>query len=119
MPVQTSGAVSVQEDRPFFTFPDTQVDGTGGAGCEGDGGDLAALTGDRQRPMPAFHPEMLNVGVQRFGDPQPVQGEQTCQGVVAATGEAGLDQEHAEFVAIQPGGVRLVVQPGAAHMHRR
>ncbi len=62
---------------------------------------------------------MLNVGVERFGDPEPVQRQQTSEGVVTASSEAGLDQEHAEFVAIQPGGVRLVVQPGAAHMHRR
>ncbi len=69
--------------------------------------------------MPAFHPEMLNVGVERFGDPQPVQSEQAGEGVVAAPGEAGLDQEHPEFVAVEAGGVRLVVQPRAAHMHRR
>jgi hypothetical protein len=43
---------------------------------------------------------VLDVGVQRFGDPQPVQGEQTSQCVVASPGETGLHEELAELVAI-------------------
>ena len=39
--------------------------------------------------------------------------------MVAATGKASLDQEHAEFVAIQPGGVRFVTQFRAPKVHRR
>ncbi len=38
--------------------------------------------------------------------------------MVAAAGQSGFDQEHAEFVAVQTGGVRLVVQLRATHMHR-
>lgn len=44
-------------------------------------------------------------------------GQQTRRRVVAATNESGLDREHAEFVAIHPGGVRLVMQTGAKNMH--
>jgi hypothetical protein len=102
-----------------FTFSDTEVDGPSGPWCEGDGGDLAALASDRQRSMTAFHPEMLNVGVQRLGDPQPVQRQQTGQGMISTSSESSLDQEHAELVAIQSSGVRLIVQPRATHMHRR
>ena len=39
MPIETSGAIVVQEDRSFLPFSDTQVDGTGGPGCKGDGDD--------------------------------------------------------------------------------
>ena len=119
MPIEASRAVSVQEDGAFFTLPDAEVDGAGSAGCGGDGGDLATLADDRQDAVPAFRPQVLNAGVQRLGDTQPVQSEQKRQGVVAASSESGLDQEHAEFDAIQAGGVGLVVQPRATDVHRR
>jgi len=41
MSVQATGAMRVQEDGSLVTFTDAQVNGTGGAGCEGDGDDLA------------------------------------------------------------------------------
>jgi len=59
---------------------------------------------------PRSNPEVLNVGVQRFTDPEPVQCEQTCHAVVAATGRASLYQEDAQFVAVTTGGIRFVVQ---------
>ena len=66
MSVQATSAIAVQQDRSLVTFPDTQVDGSGGAGSEGDGDDLAALATDGQRPMSPLQPEVLNVGAQRF-----------------------------------------------------
>ena len=51
--------------------------------------DLVALAGDRQRPMPTFHPEMIDVSVQR-GDPQPVQRQQRGKGVIPSSGQSGL-----------------------------
>ena len=60
--------------------------------------------------MPPLQPEMFDIGVQRIGDPQTIQSEEARQPVVAATGKVSLDQEHAQFVAIQAGGVRFVVQ---------
>ena len=78
------------------------------------GDDLAALAGDGQGAVPSLQPEVFNVGVERLGDPQTVQCQQASQPVVSSAGQPGLDQEHAEFVAIQPGGVRFIVQLGAA-----
>jgi hypothetical protein len=36
--------------------------------------------------------------------------------VLGRRAEPGGDPQRAEFVAVQPGGVRLVVQPGPADM---
>lgn len=54
--------------------------------------------------MPAFEAEVFDVGAQGFGDTQPVEREQRRQGVVATTGQPGLDQERPELVAIKPDG---------------
>ena len=42
--------------------------------------------------------------LRRFGDPQPVQREQRDQRAVAEIAEPGLDEERAEFVAVQAEG---------------
>jgi hypothetical protein len=42
------------EQRSFGALADGQVDGAGGARCERDGDDLAALAGDDQGAVPAF-----------------------------------------------------------------
>ncbi len=39
--------------------------------------------------------------------------------MLAGGPEAGGDEQGADFVAVQPGGVRLVVDAGPADMHRR
>ena len=72
-------SVSGQEDWPAGTFSGGQVDRPGGARRQRDSDDLAALTGDGQRPVPAFQAEVLDIGPSGFGDPQPVQGEQGDQ----------------------------------------
>jgi len=41
-------------------------------------------------PFPA---DVFDVSPERFGVSQPVQGQQTGQGTIAATGEAGLDAD--------------------------
>ena len=112
MPIETTSAVMVQEDRSFLPFPDAQVDGPSRPRRERDGDDLASLTGDRQRPVPPLQPKMLDIGVQSFRDAQPVLCQQTRQPVVAAASQTGLDQEHPKFVAIQTGSVRFIVQLG-------
>jgi hypothetical protein len=43
-----------EEQQPFGALADSQVDRAGGARCEGDGDDLAALAGDHQGAVPAF-----------------------------------------------------------------
>jgi RIO kinase 1 len=53
VPVQPP-PVSGQEDRPPGPFSNGQVDGPGSARRERDGGDLVALAGDGQRPVPAL-----------------------------------------------------------------
>lgn len=69
---------------------------------------------DRRR-----HAAVLDVGAERFGDPQSVQGEKRDEGVVAGSGVAGGDKDRAELVAVQPHGVGLVVQVRAAYVERR
>jgi hypothetical protein len=113
MPVQPA-AVQSEEDRSFGAFADGQVDRPGGARCERDSDDLAALAGYHQGSVAALDTESFDVGAGGFGDPQSVQREQGDQRVLRRRAEPGGDQEGAELVAVQPGGVRLVVQPRPA-----
>ena len=55
----------------------------------------------------------------RLRHSQPVQGEQGNQRVLQRRAKAGGDQHGAEFVAVQGGGMRLVVQPRAADVRGR
>ena len=120
------GAVPVQpppvrgeEQRSFVALADGQVDRAGGARRERDGDDLAALMGDEQGPVPAFHAQVLDVGAGRLRHPQPVQRQQQDQRVLCRRAETGGDQQRAELVAVQGGSVRLVVQPGPADVRGR
>ncbi len=51
--------------------------------------------------------------------PQPVEGEQGDQGVLGGRPKPGGDQQGAEFVAVQGGGMRLIIQPGTADVRGR
>jgi len=67
----------------------------------------------------AFDAERLDVGVCSFGDAEPVEGQQGDQRVFRRRSEPGGDQERAELVAVQAGGVGFVVQAGPANMRGR
>ena len=67
--------------------------------------------------MTAFEPEVFDIGPDRFGDPQPVQRQQEIRAWSRA-GETGGDEHSADFVAVQAGGVGLVVQARPTDMHR-
>jgi len=69
--------------------------------------------------MAPLHTKLPYVGIQRFRDPQPVERQQTGQRMIPATTKSGLDQEHAQLVAIQPSGMGFIVETGATHMSRR
>jgi len=97
VPVQPP-PVRSQEHRPAGTLADGQVNRPGGARCQRDGDYLAALTGNRQRPVPALQAEVLDVRAGGLGDPQPVQGEQGDQRMLGRRAEPG-DQQSAELVA--------------------
>jgi hypothetical protein len=74
---------------------------------------LPALAGDGQGPVAAFGAQGLDTGAGGFGDPQPVQGEQRDQSMLWRRPKTELGEMLvAELVAVQPGGVLLVVQPG-------
>src|SRR5947209_1022116 len=94
-------AVVADKDGSVVAFPDGEIDGPGGAGCKGDGDDLAALAPDRERAVAAFEAEGFDVGAGRLGDPQPVEREQADEGVVAGVAEAGRDEHGPDLVAVQ------------------
>ena len=71
---------------------------------------LAALAGDGQLPVATLGAERLDAGAGGLRNLQPVQGEQ---------GDESVLRGRAEFVAVQPGGTRLVVQAGPAGMGGR
>jgi hypothetical protein len=103
VPVHSS-AFDAGEDRPHRPLTDVQIQRPTGARCDGDSDVLAALAHDRQRTMPALCRQIVDVGIQRFGDPQPIQRQQRHQRTVTEIAEPSLHEERAEFVAIQAEG---------------
>jgi hypothetical protein len=79
----------------------------------------AALAGDNKGPVPPLDAQGLNAGASGFGDTQPVERQQRDQRVLVWRAQPGGDQQRAEFVAVQPGGVRLIVQTRSAHVSGR
>ncbi len=49
----------------------------------------------------------------------PFNASNENQRVIAGAGEAGGDEHRADLVAVQAGGVGLVIQAWSAHMHGR
>jgi hypothetical protein len=103
---------SGDEDRPVAPVADREIDRPGGPEGERDHGLLAALAGDRQGAVAALGAQRRDVGAGSLGDPQPVEGEQGDQGMLRRRAEPGGDQERADLVAVQPGRMGLVVDPG-------
>jgi len=68
--------VASEEDRPFATLTDGQVDSPGGTRREGDGDDLASLPQHHEGAMPPLERQGLDIGAAGFGDPQPVERQQ-------------------------------------------
>jgi hypothetical protein len=60
------------KNRAARAFADRQVNGAGGARCERDSHDLAALARDHQGPVTALEAEVLDVRAGRLRYPQPV-----------------------------------------------
>src|ERR671910_2776391 len=69
--------------------------------------------------MPPLQAEVLDVGADGFGDSQAVEGQQAEQCMVPGACQPGVDQNGAYLVAVQAGGVGLVVQAGSTYMRRR
>jgi hypothetical protein len=67
----------------------------------------------------ALESQVLDVSADGLGDPQPVEGQHTDRRVIAGGGQSGGDQHGADLVAVQAGGVGLVVQPGSPHVRGR
>jgi hypothetical protein len=84
-----------------------------------DGDQLAALTQHGQGAVPAFETEIVEVGAECFGDPQPVDRQQADQRVLGGGAEPGRDQQRAELVAVQPYNVRFIIEPGSADVRGR
>jgi hypothetical protein len=109
----------MRKDGAVAAFAGGQVDRPGSAGRQRDGDDLAALTGDRQRPVSPLQAQVLDIGAGGLGDSQAVQREQGDQRVLGRRPEPSSHQQGSQLVAVQGGGMRLVVQPRAADMHGR
>ena len=111
--------VPTQEDRALHPLADGQVERTRSARGERDDDDLAPFPQHSQGAMAAFHAECRDVGAERLRDPQAVDGQERDEGVLAGGGQPCRYEERANFVAVQAGGVGLVVEARAAHMGGR
>jgi hypothetical protein len=80
---------------------------------------VPAFAHDSERVVASFKAKIVNVGTDRFGDPQPIRCHQTGQGMVPRTGQAGLDKEGTEFVSILSTHRRLLALPGSLHVRCR
>src|SRR5215470_1166975 len=69
--------------------------------------------------MPTVQAQLLDVGTYSLRYPQPIQREQGDQRMLQWWAEPGRDEQGAELVAVQGGGVRLVVQPRPPHVSGR
>jgi hypothetical protein len=98
---------------------DGQVDRPRGARCERDGDHHAALAGDHQGAVPTLDAQGLDVGAGGFRHAQPVERQQRDQRMLTGRAQPGGDQQRAQFVAVQPGGVRLIVQAGPPYVSGR
>jgi hypothetical protein len=96
------------EDRTVGSLADVQVEHPSGSRGERDRDVLAARAHDPKGEMTALDVHVVDVRIQGFGDPQPVQRQQADQGVITSRAETGLDEQGAKLVAIQPDGARLV-----------
>jgi hypothetical protein len=115
VPVQSPPARS-GEQRPVGALADRQVNCAGSPGCERDGDDLAALADDELGAVAGFQAQVLDVGTRGLGRSQSVEREQGDERVLGGRAGPGGYQEGAEFVAVQGGGVRLIIEPGTANV---
>ena len=69
--------------------------------------------------MTAFESDIVGVSVERLGDAESVQSKEACQRMVSCSGESGLDEEGAEFVAVQPVHGGLLTEPGSSDVGSR
>ena len=116
MPVQAV-SVAAKEDRALVTLAHRQVDRPRRARGERDGDHLAALAGDGQRPVAAFGAQRLDVRAGGLPATRSVRAGRSAH--ARPPRRAGGDQHRAELIAVQTGGMRLIVQPGTAHVRCR
>jgi hypothetical protein len=79
---------------------------------------FAALAIQGQGAMATFEAERLDVGTERFGDSQPVDSQQRDKRVLARRRQSRRDEQRTDVVAVQTGGVGLVVKARAPNMNR-
>jgi hypothetical protein len=66
-----------------------------------------------------FDAEGFDVGAGGLGDPKAVQCQERDQGMLGRGSEAGGDEQRADLLAVQLGGVGLIVQAEPADMDGR
>jgi hypothetical protein len=66
-----------------------------------------------------FQAQVLDIGTGGLRDPQPVQGKQRDQRMLGRRAEPGGDQQCPELIAVQGGGMRLIIHPRTADMSGR
>ena len=75
---------------------------------------LPPLRSYSQSAVASLQAQRLDVGAKRFGDPQPIEGQERDESVLGRGAEPGDDQQRAHFVAVEADGVALEVQARAA-----
>jgi hypothetical protein len=111
-----SRLVVVHQDGPLASLTDVEVDCPCCVGCERNGDHLASFAGDGQCAVPLLYAEIFDIGVKRLGYAETVQSQETGKGVIPATGESSLDEEHPKFIAVKTHRMGLVVQARPSHM---
>lgn len=105
-------AFPAAQNRAFVVFADGQVDRAGGSRDQRDRGGFVAFACNAQDPMASLDGHILDVGLARFADSQPVQAQEHSEGLVCAVAVVGGGEEHAELRSVQTasiGGVDLRV----------
>jgi hypothetical protein len=93
--------VGAEEHWAHGALADREVNGAGDARGERHGDGLAAFAQHRQCPVTAFEAEVVDIDADRLRDPQPVEGEEGHQRVIAGRRQASGDEDGADLVAVQ------------------
>jgi len=118
VPVQPA-AVSPSKQWPVGALTHGSVDVSRGAWCQRDESGLVALPDDPDNPVTVRERQVDQIGSARFRHAQGVEGEQTGQCVVVATGKTGLDEERAELGPVESEPGRLLGDLRSPHVDRR
>ena len=108
-------AVMANQNRALSSFPDGEVDRTGGAENERDEGRFVAVANDPQHPVTPLEGHFFNVGLAGLAGPEAVQPQQRRQSRMGVVKALGGEEEPAQVPTVEAASLGWV-DLGATHV---